>query len=373
MTDFQTSWIQMAFYGSYFFLAFPAALLIKKFHYKTGVLTGLGMYIMGALAFYPASLTMNYGHFLASLFVLAGGLAILETSANPYILVMGDPESATRRLNLAQSFNPLGSITGVVLSKFFILSQLTSYSEAERQAMEPVQLEAVQQQELNAVMTPYVGVAVLLIFIWLMMRLSKMPSGHDSQGIGNLRNVFIRLLSNRNYLYGVLGLLFYMGAQIGVWSFIIRYVMQTLDVNEDDASTYYIASLILFAGSRFICTWLMKFISPQKLLFSLALIASVLTLTVMFSDGLVGVYALVLISGCLSLMFPTIFSFAVKGLGEDTKIGGSIVIMMIVGGALFPPIQGLISDASTIQYSFVIPLLCFGIVLSYARYVIRNV
>src|SRR5690554_2529723 len=306
MTDFQTSWIQIAFYGSYFCLALPAAMLIKKFSYKTGVLSGLGIFIIGALLFYPASISMSYSFFLIALFILAGGLSILETSANPYKFARGPEETGTRLLNLAQSFNPVGSILGVFLSKVFILSQLNEASPEARAAMNAEELSAIQTQEFSAVMLPYVGVAVFLLALWVLIAVVKMPRYSDINEPLNIGSSVTRLSKNSKYVWGVVAQFFYVGAQIGVWSYSIRYVMEELNVNESEAANYYMVALVLFAVSRFICTALMKFVSPELLLISLAALAMVCTSVVIFSGGIIGVYALTVISGCMSLMFPTI-------------------------------------------------------------------
>jgi len=367
MSDFQTSLIQVAFYGSYFCLALPAAIFIKKYSYKSGVLLGLGLFAAGALLFYPASQTMVYGHFLAALFILAGGLSILETTANPYIIAMGREETGTRRLNLAQSFNPIGSITGVVLSKFFILSQLNQAGAEERAAMTGVELQAIQSQELSAVMGPYVGIALVLLLLWLIIAFYPMPVASDTDERLDLVPTLQRLFRNPHYRWGVIAQFFYVGAQIGVWSYTIRYVMQELDLNEDAASSYYIAALVLFTVSRFICTWLMKYIAPHHLLAGLAFLAIALTAVVVLGGGYVGVYALVGISACMSLMFPTIFGLASADLGADRKIGGSGLIMAILGGAVLTMVQGQVSDATgNIHLSFVVPLLCFALIAYYA-------
>ncbi|MEM6800785.1 MAG: L-fucose:H+ symporter permease [Bacteroidota bacterium] len=367
MTDFQTSWIQVAFYGSYFCLAIPAAIFIKKYSYKTGIILGLSLFATGALLFYPASQSMVYGHFLIALFILAGGLSILETTANPYIIAMGDPETGTRRLNLAQSFNPLGSIFGVVLSKWFILSNLQEYSESERAAMSTEQLEAVQAEELSAVMEPYVGLAVFLILLALYFLATKMPVASDTDKRLDFGPTFTRLLKNSTYTWGVIAQFFYVGAQICVWSFTIRYVMQELSLNEEAASTYYIAALILFTLSRFVFTAMMERISPAKLLGYCSLAAMAFSAGVMFLGGMPGVICLIGISGCMSLMFPTIFGLASEGLGEDRKIGGSGLIMAILGGALLPMLMGQVSDVfDSINLAYLVPLLCFGVVYYYA-------
>lgn len=370
ITDFQTSWIQVAFYGSYFCLALPAAIFIKKYTYKSGILLGLGLFILGSLIFYPASQSMLYAHFLIALFILAGGLSILETASNPYIVAMGPEETGVRRLNFAQSFNPIGSITGVVLSKFFILSGLNAAGAEKRAMMNPEQLQQMQSEELSAVMGPYVGVAFLLIILWITIALVKMPKASDAGPEINFIPTVKRLFSNKNYVWAVVAQFFYVGAQIGAWSFTIRYVMQELKLNEEEASTYYMAALILFTLSRFICTALMKIIRPKNLLTILASLAIVLTLIVITGGGYVGVIALVGISGCMSLMFPTIYGLGIRGLGKDTKIGGSGLIMAILGGALLTAVQGQVSDTTgSINFAYIVPLICFLVIVFYSAFV----
>ena len=369
MSDFQTSWIQLAFYGSYFCLALPAAIFIKKFTYKAGVLLGLGLFVAGAMLFYPASMTMNYFHFLAALYVLAGGLSVLETTANPYIIAMGPEESGVQRLNFAQSFNPIGSITGVFLSKWFILSELNQADTAERAAMSAERLEQIQADELAAIVGPYVGVALVLMVLWICMAVMKMPKGSDTAETSSLGATFMRLLRNRNWTWGVTAQFFYVGAQIAVWSFTIRYVMAELNLNEEQASNYYIAALILFTASRFVCTALMRIMSPGALLTILGAGAAICTLIVIYGSGYTAVYALVGISGCMSLMFPTIFGLGIQGLGEDTKIGSSGLIMAILGGAIITAAQGQVSDATgSIHMAYWVPLVCFLIIAYYGAY-----
>ncbi|MFH5832199.1 L-fucose:H+ symporter permease [Halalkalibaculum sp. DA3122] len=366
MSDFQTSWIQMAFYGSYFCLALPAAVFIKRFTYKSGVLLGLGMYVAGALLFYPSSIAMDYGFFLGSLFILAGGLSILETACNPYIIAMGDRKTGTRRLNLAQSFNPIGSISGVVISKFYILSNLDVASAEERAAMSAEKLQQIQQAELDAVMGPYVTLGLILLGIWLVIAFTKMPKASTESTTIDLWPTLKRLVKRKQYVLGVLAQFFYVGAQICVWSFTIRYVMEELSLVESAASNYYIAALVVFTIFRFINTYLMKFIKPVNLLIGSALLAVLSTFLVIVGSGYLGVIALVAISGFMSLMFPTIFGLASEGLGQDTKIGSSGLIMAIGGGAALPPLQGLLSDATgSINISYWIPLICFFIIALY--------
>jgi len=364
MTDFQTSWIQLAFYGSYFCLALPAAIFIRKYSYKSGILLGLGLFALGSLLFYPAGMMMSYGFFLLALYVLAGGLSILETAANPYILVIGPPETATQRLNLAQSFNPIGSVIGVFLSKIFILSKLNTAEAIDRTNMAPEALAAIQADELAGVVSTYVGVALFLIVVWFIIRAVKMPVASEETEKDGVISGFKRLFKNKNYVRGVMAQFFYVGAQIGVWSYTIRYVMTELDVMESGASDYYLISLALFAGSRFLFTILMKYFKPAILLAISSLLAILLSFVVIYGSGMVAVIALVLISVCMSLMFPTIYGLAAEGLGNDTKLGGSGLIMAILGGALITAVQGQVSDISgSIHLSYYVPMLCFVVVM----------
>ena len=314
---------------------------------------------------------MVYWHFLAALYILAGGLSILETSANPYIIVLGPEATGTQRLNLAQSFNPIGSIMGVVISKIWILSELRELSAEQRAALPAAELERIQMGELEAVMGPYVVVAVGMLVIGGLIWFCRMPNSSD-QGNGeetklNLGATLGRLVRNPRYMTGVVAQFFYVGAQIGVWSFTIRYVMKELNLNEEQSSNYYIAALVLFAASRFICTGLMSVYAPGKILMTLAVLAMACTAGVIWAGGIVGVYALVGISGCMSLMFPTIYGLAVRGLGPDTKIGGSGLIMAILGGAVITAVQGQVSDGTgNINLSYLVPLACFGVIALYA-------
>lgn len=374
MSDFQTSWIQIAFYGSYFCLALPAAIFIKKYTYKAGILLGLGMFIAGGLLFYPASVTMTYGHFLGALFILAGGLSVLETTANPYIIAMGPEESATRRLNFAQSFNPIGSITGVVISKFFILSHLNHATAADRAVMTPHDLTVIRSQELSAMMGPYVGVALFLFLIWLVIAFTRMPKASDTSSTLDLKASIRRLLKNSRYTSGVVAQFFYVGAQIGVWSFTIRYVMHELGTNEEQSSTWYIVSLVVFTLLRFVFTGLMKYFSPRQLLSLSAALAILFTLGVITLNGYPAVISLVGISACMSLMFPTIYGISVRGLGEDTKIGASGLIMAILGGAVLTALQGQISDTTgSIKMAYLVPLVCFILIAVYGYFGSFNV
>jgi FHS family L-fucose permease-like MFS transporter len=379
MSDAKTALIQVVCYGAgYGLLAIPGAIFIKRFSYKSGVLLGLGLYAVGAMLFFPAKLTGEYFFFLAAIWILFGGLSILETAANPYICAMGPEETATQRLNFAQSFNPLGSIMGVVISQAFILSELNTASAEERAAMPREQLEAIQTGELNAVTMTYVVVGIIMAVTWILIAVTKMPQASEADTKLDFWPTVGRLVRNRHYIWGVIAQFFYVGAQIGVWSFTIRYSMKELRLEEialpdgktpeQVAATYYIASLVLFMISRFVCTGLMHFMTPRHLLTLLSCLAVVFSLLVIYVGGPIGVYALVGISGCMSLMFPTIFGLAVRGLGEDTKLGGAGLIMAILGGAVITQIQGFVSDQTggNISFAYWVPLTCFAVIAYYA-------
>ncbi|MCW8344808.1 L-fucose:H+ symporter permease [Vibrio sp. ZSDZ65] len=367
LTDMQSGLVQTAFYGAYFCLALPAALFIQRYSYKAGVLLGLGLFATGALLFYPAAQAMEYLPFLLALFVLAGGLSILETSANPYILTMGPEETATRRLNIAQACNPIGSITGVLIGKFYILSQLNPATDSERAVMAADELAQIQSDELYAVMMPYLGVAVVIALIWLLILKTKMPSAKDTSSTGEstFGQAYRRIVKRSHFTKGVLAQFFYVGAQIGCWSWTIRYVMQEVGGTEAEASTYLLTSIVIFSLMRWVCVALMKHIEPQKLLAALAAIAAMLVAVIMFAGGLAGAYALVGVSACMSLMFPTIFGLSLRDLGSDSKFGGSFLIMAILGGAVLTAIMGQISDAAGIGAAFIIPFIGFVYLVYY--------
>lgn len=367
MTDVQTSLIQLSFYGAYFCFALPAALFIKRFSYKSGVLLGLALYALGAMLFYPAGQAASYGFYLFAIYVLAGGCSILETTANPYILSMGSPETATRRLNLAQAFNPLGSITGILLSQYFILGELNSADATQRSQLGAEQLKLMQAGELNAVTTTYMGVGFVLLVILLIMVFSRMPKNANNDKSLKLGATFKRLIKNKIYSWGVVAQFFYVGAQIGVWSFTIRIVMQELGINEQSAASVYLLSIICFSVSRFIFTWLMRYIRPSRLLVYAAVADIICTAAVILAGGS-GMFLIVMLVGVsvfMSLMFPTIYGIALDGLGEDAKIGASGLIMAILGGALLTPLQGKISDLAGINLAYIVPMLCFVVVLAY--------
>lgn len=356
MTDAQTSLIQFAFYGSYFCFALPAALFIRKYSYKSGIILGLILYSGGALLFYPASVAASYTFYLIAIYILAGGCSILETVANPYILAMGAPETATRRLNIAQSFNPLGSISGILLSKYFILDKLNGN----------------QTDGLSAVTSTYNVLGLCLIAVMIGMLVAKMPAGSDDSR-DSVVDSFKRLIRNKTYIFGVVAQFFYVGAQIGVWSYTIRIVMQELGCDESEGASWYLATIICFSSARFVFTWLMKYFKPAALMAVAAAFDIVACCLVVFCGGMAGVVvaALIAISFFMSLQFPTIYGIALENVGEDSKIGASGLIMAILGGALLTPLQGQVSDMFGINTSYVVPLFCFVVVLCYSLYACR--
>lgn len=356
MSDTQTSLIQFAFYGSYFCFALPAALFIRRRSFKSGIILGLLLYAAGAMLFLPAARVASYGFYLVAIYVMAGGCSVLETTANPYVMSMGDPRTATRRLNIAQSFNPVGSILGILMSKYFILDDIRLYS----------------------ISGTYAALGLVLLGILVVMLFARMPSGKDDDRSDSVGASFRRLLSNRLYRRGVVAQFFYVGAQIGVWSFTIRLVMQETGRLEAAASSIYLISIVGHCLSRFIYTGLMRWFSPARLLTFGGVMSALLSLTVVLSAGTgwICITSLVLISSFMSLMFPTIYGIALGGImrGDhpgDSKIGASGLIMSILGGALLTPLQGMVSDHTNIYTSYAVPAFCFVVVTAYAVYAHR--
>jgi FHS family L-fucose permease-like MFS transporter len=426
LTDTKTAWIQVACYLlGYGFFAIPGALFIKRFTYKSGVMLGLGMYATGAFLFYPAmmlsetNISAGFLMFLFAILVLFAGLSVLETSTNSYVCAIGPESTATQRLNFSQSFNPFGAITGVIISQIFVLSNLSTLGPAERAALAPAELSKIQGAELNAVTTTYMAVGFVMVIILLMIFFTRMPNLKEDDKRLDFAGTFRRLMKNKNYVWGVIAQFFYVGAQIAVWSFIIRYVMQQLNFDaviagmganptteqivaglrsvepvaagfynlvdgigldmllprtpEQAGATYYIMSLVLFVIGRFICTGLMKFIKPRHLLTGLSVLAVIFSLIAIYNNGAIGIYALMGISGCMSLMFPTIYGLGIRGLKEDTKIGGAGMVMAIAGAALLTQIQGIVSDqAGSIKLAYWVPAFAFIVVGYYGAFVARK-
>ena len=368
---------QVAFYGGYFAMALPAALFIRKFNYKSGILMGLGLYAAGAFLFIAARSTGTYWPFLVAYFILTCGLSFLETSANPYILAMGSPQTATRRLNFAQSFNPIGSLCGMFVAMNFIQARLNPMSSADRALLPDAEFEAMRQSDLGILIKPYVIIGLVIVVMFLLILLVKMPRVKE-ENKGSIRETLSDLLGKKRYREGVLAQFFYVGVQIMCWTFIIQYgtrIFMERGMSEIDAEVlsqrYNIAAMIIFCGSRFVCTWLMKYFQPGKMLHLFAIAGIGCTLGVIFLQGIAGLYCLVAVSACMSLMFPTIYGIALDGLGEDAKFGAAGLIMAILGGSVLPPLQALIIDRGTIlgmpavNVSFVLPMLCFLIIAIY--------
>ena len=367
--------VQVAFYGGYFCMALPAALFIRRFSYKGGILMGLGLYAAGALLFLPAAKTGSYWPFLAAYFILTCGLSFLETTANPFILSMGEAETATRRLNLAQSFNPIGSLCGMFVAMNLIQARLNPLSSVERAALDDASFEAVKAADLAVVVKPYAAIGIVLAVFFVLMLLVRVPErGAGDSGLSRAFGPTVRrLLANRAYREGVLAQFFYIGAQITCWTFIIQYGTQVFmaeGMGEQAAEVlsqrYNIAAMILFCASRFVCTALMQRFRPAAMLRAFAAAGIALLLVVICVGGRVGLYSLVGVSACMSLMFPTIYGLALKDVGPDAEIGSAGLIMAILGGSLLPPVQALIIDGGHVALSFVVPLGCFGAVLGYA-------
>ena len=376
VSNFESALVQCAFYGGYCFMAIPAAIFIWRFNYKQAILMGLALYSIGCLMFIPSGKMMVFEAFLFSYFVMTCGLSFLETSANPYILSMGNEATATQRLNLAQAFNPLGSLMGMFIAKEFILARLNSTSEAGRWELaqnDPGLFTQIQQNDLNVIIRPYLMLGIVVAFVFVIFAITKLPgSRNENVDKLNLRPTLKRLFSNRLYLEGVVAQAFYVGAQIMCWTFIIHYGVNELEMTKAEAQSYNMVAMVIFVSSRFICTYLLKYINPGQLLMALALGGGLFTLGTIFISGIMGLYSLVAVSACMSLMFPTIYGIALKGLGEDAKIGSAGLILAIGGGSLMPPLQGAIMDMSSFsmgefmlsstRVSFCLPVICFLVI-----------
>ena len=371
MSTFQASLVQLAYFGAYFLLALPAAFINQRFGYKTGILAGLALAAVGAFAFYPASRIMTYEAFLVALFAIAAGCSILETSANPYVLSLGPEETATRRLNFAQAFNPVGTNIGVLLASTLILPKLADPVDVG--SLSPAELQAIRAGELGAVMGPYLGLGFLLILIAVAIASQKAPpiveefpdAGPHQGGTGALFRVLWR---SKRYRFGVVAQFFNVAAQVCTWTYLIQYVQQALGGSLQRGGFYLQVSLLVFLVSRFVMTWVIGRVRATKVLAVLSLLAVALCAFAMVSPNLAGVFALVAVSFCLSLMFPTIYGVALRGLGPATKFGAAGLVMAIVGGAIMPLVQGALVDATSPAVSFVVPAACFVAVGLYALY-----
>ena len=402
ISNTQSSMVQFAFYLGYGIMAIPAAIFIRSYSYKAGILLGLGFYAVGATLFIPASVYGEFYYFLAALCVLTCGLALLEVTANPYILSMGPPGTATRRLNLAQAFNPLGSLTGMFIASTVVLNklQVEAFRNAERAAHpeydemlpsvidghltqalsdfavnQPVAHEAMQAADLITVRGPYVTIAVVVGILFLVFLFAKLPRTmtHDHRlTMQELKETSACLIRNARYREGVVAQAFYVGAQIMVWTFVIHYGMTVIGLTAAESQGYNIVAMTIFLSSRFICTFLLGYIRPGPLLMLLATGGILMTLGTIFLPGYAGFYSLLGISACMSLMFPTIYGIALKDMGDEASLASAGLVMAIVGGAIMPPMQGVLIDAGpiigdlpSIRTSFLLPLVCFVVVATY--------
>lgn len=374
--------VPVAFYLGYFVMAFPAALFIQRYSFKQGVLIGLALYATGALLFFPAQQMGLFAPFLLAYFVMTCGLSFLETSCNPYVYCMGSEETATRRLNLAQAFNPLGVLAGSYVAMHYIQARMSPITSNESLALSDEQFEAVKQHDLSVLIQPYVYIGLFIIVLILLIWLTKMPKISGTSSKKPLRESLSELLHMKNYREGVIAQFFYIGAQVMCWTFIIQYgtrvfVSEGMDERAAEilSQQYNIAALVLFTVFRFICTYFLKYVAPGRLLTILAVIGGVAVLGVMLFTNVNGMYCLVLVSACMSLMFPTIYGIALRGVGEsNVKVASAGLIMAILGGSVFPPLQASIIDLKwsflglpSTNVSFIVPLLCFAVVAWYGH------
>ncbi len=376
LSTFEASWVQFAFYGGYATMAIPAAMFIRRFNYKSGILLGLGLYAIGAFLFIPAALMQNFLFFCLSLYILTFGLAFLETTANPFILSLGSKETATQRLNLAQAFNPLGSLLGMGVASTIVLPSLWSdrrnaAGETFFHTLSEAEKADIRLHDLAVIRDPYVILGIVVLIILLVIALKKMPAATDTNRQDRARNTLKRLWNNSVYREGVVTQVFYVAAQIMVWTYIIHYA-DNLGINKATAQNFNIIAMCLFLGGRFVCTFLMRFFNTRLLLTLFGFGAMLCSLGTIALVGRMGLYCLVGISAFMSLMFPTIYGIALENVEQqDTSLGAAFLVMAIVGGAVMPPLQGLIIDKQEILHhpavnvSFVLPLLCFAIVTLY--------
>jgi len=370
------TWVQVVFYGGYGVMAFPAAFFIRKYTYKAGILMGLGLYATGALLFIPASFIGLYYPFLIAYFIMTCGLSFLETSANPYILFMGSDRTATRRLNFAQAFNPMGSITGMLVAKNLIQARLDPRGAGERELLPLVEFEKIKMQDLQTLSFPYIAIGGVILLMFLVIFFTRMPKNEESSHNMNFLGAVKKLLNVKRYREGVVAQFFYVGAQIMCWTFIVQYgqriFMEDYGMTSGDAAQkaqfFNIIAMGIFLVSRFICTFLLKYIRAGKLLMSLSLGGIILSLGTIILTDINGLYCLVGISACMSLMFPTIYGIALRGMGEDAKFGAAGLIMSIIGGTFLPLLQAWIIDRESVfdlpavNVSFIMPLICFLII-----------
>ena len=384
LSTFEASWVQFAFYGGYATMAIPAALFIRRYNYKSGILLGLGLYAIGAFLFIPAAMMQNFLFFCLSLYILTFGLAFLETTANPFILSLGSKESATRRLNLSQAFNPLGSLLGMAVASTIVLPSLLSdqrngAGETFFHTLSEAEKANIRLHDLAVIRDPYVILGIVVLIIFLIIAFKKMPQTDASVQQDKAINTVKRLGKNNVYREGVVTQVFYVAAQIMVWTYIIHYA-DNLGINKATAQNFNIIAMCLFLCGRFICTFLMRFINTRLLLGIFGIGAMLCTFGTIAIVGKLGLYCLVGISVFMSLMFPTIYGIALENVeSQDTSLGAAFLVMAIVGGAIMPPLQGLIIDKQEILHhpavniSFILPLLSFAIITLYGFRTYRKV
>ena len=376
----KASMIQFAFYGGYATMAVPAALFIRKYSYKSGILLGLGLYAFGAFLFIPAAAYQEFTFFCFSLYILTFGLAFLETTANPFILSLGDKETSTRRLNMAQAFNPIGSLSGMAVASFLILPNLISdkrdtAGEIIFNTLTEAEKADIRLHDLAVIRDPYVALGLIVLCVFMVIALTKMPKVREEEAIEGKPHAITQTLGNlwKNKIYreGVFAQVCYVGAQIMVWTFIIQYA-DHLGINKATAQMYNIIAMSLNLFGRFIGTYIMKFINTRRLLMLFGIGALICTTGAICIEGMIGLYSLILISLFMSIMFPSIYGIALENVDtQDTKLGAAFLVMAIVGGALMPPLQGMIIDLQSIggfpavNFSFILPLICFGVVTIY--------
>lgn len=369
ISRFQAGFLQSAFYMGYFLLSMPAALIMKKYSYKTGLVTGLLLYSAGTFLFWPAAIVGQYSFFLFALFVIASGLAFLETGANPFVAVLGDPESSERRLNFSQAFNPIGAVAGVLIGTVFIFSGIELTPDQVNAMKAAGNYEAYLRHETMRVVTPYLVLGTL-VFLWaLLIMKTKFPSAADEMHAetGDSKGRFLDLFHHRHFVLGVIAQFFYVGAQVGTWSYFIQYVQDYTGQPEKVAGYFLTGTLVAFGVGRFSATYLMNFIPPNKLMGIYGIINVCLTLIGVMHPGWVGVWAIFLTSFFMSLMFPTIFALGIKRLGPNTKLGGSMIVMAIVGGAVFTPIMGLVFEVTkSMAVSMLVVLVCYLFIAYYS-------
>ena len=369
ITRFRAGLIQSAFYMGYFLLAMPAALVMRKYSYKTGLVIGLLLYSLGTALFWPAAIHRDYGFFLFALFVIASGASFLETGANSFIAVLGDPRTSERRLNFSQAFNPLGAVSGVLIGTVFIFSGIELNPREVAVLKSAGRYNAYLQHETMRVVTPYLVLGmVILIWAFLIMATKFPKIAEEAQsGAERAHGRFLDLFHHRHFVFGVLAQFLYVGAQVGTWSYFIQYIQDYTHQPEKVAGYFLTGTLVAFGVGRFSATYLMKHIAPNKLMGVYGVTNLALVATGVLYPGWVGVWAILLTSFFMSLMFPTIFALGIKGLGANTKLGGSLMVMAIIGGAVFPPIEGLVFQATrSMAVAISVILICYGFITHYA-------